>query len=135
MQTKLYRFKLLLISPESNISFATNLRTLEFDVQYTRDSAQDLKRIIKACIQKFSKLEKISMRIEFRNDEDLWHGRRARLLDDFLGAKATCLESLRPYESMIWKAKWSWNVKDREIGRSAETKSHLSYASMVKKLA
>jgi hypothetical protein len=50
------------------------------------------------------------------------------------------LESLRPYESMIWKAKWSWNVKDREIGRreigrSAETKSHLSYASMVKKLA
>jgi hypothetical protein len=101
---KLNHFELLLIGPESNISFATNLRTLEFGVQYTRDSAQDLKRVIRACIQKFSKLENVIMRIEFRNDEDLWHGRRARLLDDFLGAKATCLESLRPYESMVWKA-------------------------------
>jgi hypothetical protein len=110
----------LLIGPESNISFATNLRTLEFGLLYTPDSSQDLEKIMEACIQKFRKLETISMRIEFRNDEELWHGRRTRLLDDFLGVKATCLVCLRPYGSMIWKAQWSWNVKDRVIGRSAE---------------
>ena len=120
IQTKLNRFEVLLIGPESNISFATNLRTLEFDLLYTPDSAQDLTRIMEACIQKSSKLEIISMRIEFRNDEEFWHGRRTRLLDDFLGVKATCLECLRPYGSMIWKARWYWNVKDRVIGRSAE---------------
>jgi hypothetical protein len=110
----------LLIGPESNIPFATNLRTLGFDVLYAPDSAQDLERIMEACIQKFRKLETISMRIEFRNDEELWHGRRTRLLHDFLGVKATCLEFLRPYGSTIWKAQWSWNVKDRVKWRSAE---------------
>ena len=120
VQFKLNRFELLLISPDSNISLATSLKTLEFNLLYTPDSVQELGRIVKACIQKFSKLERIIVRIEFKTRREFPHGRWIRLLDDFLGTKGTCLDHEKIYGSKAVIVRWSWDVKGRAIGSSAE---------------